>query len=275
MTNDGSISPFSIRSSSGLHVAVHVGLAHLERQALGERRRRSGTCRASRRRRPGSRRCRPCGRPGSPGAGRGPVGLQHQRRLGAVVARRRASWPCASRPTASMQASGPAAAGHLLQRLVDVDLLVVERRRPCPGSRHAQPLGEAVDGDDALGAEQRRRSRWRTGRPGRSPRRRRCRRAGCRSSPRPCSRSGRCRRGTAPARRAGRSGTLSGPDVGERHAHVLGLAAGVAAEHVRVAEEPRAASSRTPSRPARRWGWSCRRATRAASCRRSSGRRRS
>ena len=51
-------------------VAVHVGLAHLQRQALARTPRRAGTCRGSRRRRRGSRRCRPCGSSGSPGAAR-------------------------------------------------------------------------------------------------------------------------------------------------------------------------------------------------------------
>ena len=54
-----------------------------------------------------------------------------------------------------MQASGPRPAGHLDERLGDaVDLFVVERLGAALVARHLQPVGEAVDGDDALGAEQ-------------------------------------------------------------------------------------------------------------------------
>ena len=54
---------------------------------------------------------------------------------------------------------------------------------------------------------------------------------------------------------------LDRPDVGERHADVLRLAARVAAVEVRVAEQARAARSRRAPPPSRRSGSSCRRAT--------------
>ena len=49
---------------------------------------------------------------------------------------------------------GTAAAGHLFQRVEDVDLLVVDRLGAGLVPRHLQPVGEAVDGDHPLGAEQ-------------------------------------------------------------------------------------------------------------------------
>ena len=48
---------------------------------------------------------------------------------------------------------------------------------------------------------------------------------------------------------------LERADVGERHARVLGLAAGEAAEHVRVAEDAGTASAPSASRPSRRSGF--------------------
>ena len=49
---------------------------------------------------------------------------------------------------------GAAPTGHLLQRLVDVDLLVVQGLRARTLARNPQPIGEAVDRDDLLGPEQ-------------------------------------------------------------------------------------------------------------------------
>ena len=51
---------------------------------------------------------------------------------------------------------------------------------------------------------------------------------------------------------------LERADVGERHARVLGLAAGEAAEHVRVAEDAARRVAPRASRPSTRWGSSSR-----------------
>ena len=67
---------------------------------------------------------------------------------------------------------------------------MVSRRRPAAIASRSGTRSMAID---PLGAEQHRRCGSRTGRPGRSPRSRRCRPARCRSSRPPCSRSGRCR----------------------------------------------------------------------------------
>ena len=144
-------------------------------------------------------------------------------------------------------------------------------------ARHAQPLGEAVDRDHPLGAEQVARSGSRTGRPARSPRPRRCRPAGCRSSRRPCSRSGRCRRGTAPARRRGRVGHLDRADVGERHAHVLAPGRRRSRRSGASSRRCPPASGPTASRPSPAFGFEFSQqreqlaARRRSSCRRRSG----
>ena len=88
-------------------IALHVGLAHLERESLSERRAernfveepavhardRHGPAFAARVDRLAQR--------------AEPIGREKRRCLHLVVRRRRAVAPCASMPTASMQASGP------------------------------------------------------------------------------------------------------------------------------------------------------------------------
>ena len=48
---------------------------------------------------------------------------------------------------------GAAAAGHLLDRLVDVGVLVVDRFRPGAIARNAHAIVDAIDGDHPLGAQ--------------------------------------------------------------------------------------------------------------------------
>ena len=123
-----------------LQVALHVGLAHLERQPLVRTRRRTASCRGSRRRRRGSRPCRPCGTRGSPGAARRPVGRQHRRRLRAGRSSASSVAPCASMPTASMHASGPRPPVISFSALEDVVLVEVDRL----GARRARAPSAAA-----------------------------------------------------------------------------------------------------------------------------------
>jgi hypothetical protein len=65
-----------------------------------------------------------------------------------------------------MHASGAAPAGHLVERLAHVHLLVVQRLGARAVAGHREPRGEAVDRDDARGPEQvRARARELTDRP--------------------------------------------------------------------------------------------------------------
>ena len=101
MTKLGSISPFWMRSSSGLHVALHVALAGPDRQRPVHHRADRELVDRSRRRRRSPRRCRRCGRPGSPRAARSAASVSMPHRLlGAVVGvqrRRGRAPPCRPR----------------------------------------------------------------------------------------------------------------------------------------------------------------------------------
>ena len=134
-------------------VALHVGLAHLEGQALVHRARRTGACPGSRRRRRGPTRVPPL--------------RQHMIASRSTCARSVASPTaafalsitastlppaCASAPTASMQLSGPLPLVISIKRVVDVLLLEVDRLGlALPG--HLEALGHGVDGDHPPGAE--------------------------------------------------------------------------------------------------------------------------
>ena len=126
MMKDGSISPRSMRSSSERHVLVHVGLAHLERQALGERgAERKLVEPAAVDAGDRDRAALAAGADRLPQRVR-PVGGQIQRRLRPVVPRveRRAVRLEADRVDAGV---GALPAGHVAQRVEHVDLLVVQR----------------------------------------------------------------------------------------------------------------------------------------------------
>ena len=83
-----------------------------------------------------------------------PVGLEHQRLLGAVVGVD-SRVPVRLHPDGVDAGIRPASPGQLLQPLQDALLLVVDRvGSPGLVRRHRQAVGEAVDRDHALGAEQ-------------------------------------------------------------------------------------------------------------------------
>ena len=174
-----------------------------------------------------------------------------------------------------MQASGPWPPVRSRSASSTSTCCVVERLAPClRRSASARRSGKAVDGDDPLGAQQKRAlDRELADRPA-APDRDRVARldlAVLRGHV-----AGREDVGEEQHLLVGqRVGHLERPDVGERHAHVLRLPAGIAAVHVRVAEQARARIAARASRPSRRSGSSCRRATRAVPCRSSSGRTRS
>ena len=186
------------------------------------------------------------------------IGGEIHRRLGAVV-------PGVEGGAVRLEAHGIDApvgtltAGQGAKRVRHVDFHVVEDLGLALRRSHREPLRKAVDGNDALGAEQ------------------------------ICALDGELTDGTAAPdghriarldlavlrghvagwKNVGEEqhlfigegfGHLDRPDVGERHANVLRLPAGVSAVHVRIAEEPRPEKPQSFS-AIQAFGLSCRRAT--------------
>ena len=178
-----------------------------------------------------------------------PVGLQHHRLLGAVVASSRASAvACASMPTASMHFSRPLAGGQLVEPLDHALLVEIDRdraagARPSTGAR-APGRSRSPGWRRAEGAA----DRQLADRPAAPDRDRVARLDVALGRRLPAGRED-VARGTAACSSERPSGTLMGADVGERHAHVLGLAAGIAAGEMRVAEQAGRWRGRTPCRP--------------------------
>ena len=219
------------------HVLVHVRLAHLERQPLRERGAQrklvqpSAVDAGNR-----DRAALAAGADGLPKRMR-PIGRHEHRRLGAVVpgVERRAVRFEADRVDARVRTLP---AGHVAERVEHVDVLVVQRLGAALRGRELEPFGEAIDRDDAFGAEQigalDRELTDRTAAPDRH-------------------RVARLDLAVLGRHVAGREDVgekqdllvgegvrhLQRSDVGKRDARVFRLAAGIAAVHVRVAEQAR------------------------------------
>ena len=137
-----------------------------------------------------------------------------------------------------MQASGPWPPVMCAERVEHVDVFVVQRFRSALRRRQREPFGEAIDRDDALGAEQvRALDRELTDRAAAPD--------GDRVARLDLAVVGRHVAGREDVREkedllvGQRVRHLQRPDVGKRHARVFRLAAGIAAVHVRVAEQTR------------------------------------
>src|SRR5919202_3931144 len=84
---------------------------------------------------------------------KGAAGLQTQCLLGTVVPPFGTGIMCLH-PNSIDRRVGPASAGHLLECVADASLFVVDDLSPTLLLGHPEPLRDAVDGDNALGAEQ-------------------------------------------------------------------------------------------------------------------------
>src|SRR5688572_21758450 len=133
----------------------------------------------------------------------------------------------------------PAALRELLQALDHALLLEVDRDRAA-GLRHAQALGHAVDGDDLPGAEQHRGADGELAHRTGAPHRHRvlgldvALHGGLPAGGEDVAEEQRLLVGHA-------GWNFYRPDIGEWHAHVFRLPAGIAAGEVRVAEQARGA----------------------------------